>query len=95
MSSEICIACLSDPDQVPQKEWAAFLSAAAHQHPRQSPLFARPEAALGRQPIYVIGRRDGEICAVALISLVPHPLFKMLGRRAFVSAARSVMTRRR
>lgn len=73
MRDEIYVECLPDLNKTQLEQWCAFLATAVHQHPRQSPLFAVPEAALGRQPLYAIGRRDGKICAVALISLVPHP----------------------
>jgi len=73
MQAEICVECLPGLDKAQLEQWSAFLASAAHQHPRQSPLFAVPEAALGRRPLYAVGRRNGEICAVALISLIPHP----------------------
>lgn len=57
-------------------EWQAFLAAAAHQHPRQDPRFARAEQADGMDVLHVMGRDPaGRLVAVALLSLVRHPVW--------------------
>lgn len=73
MQHDICVECLNVLEGGRLEAWERFLTVAEHQHPRQSPLFAGPETALRRKPVYAIGSRGGEICAVALISLIPHP----------------------
>ncbi|MDQ2089676.1 GNAT family N-acetyltransferase [Marimonas arenosa] len=56
-------------------EWRNFLENSPHQHPRQHPAFAEEERALGRRPVFAVGRSGGRVTAAALISLEPHKLF--------------------
>ncbi len=65
-----CLDALTEPQKA---EWVAFLNGAKHQHPRQSPLFARSEQALGHRVVYVSARTQGKVTGVALVSLKPHP----------------------
>jgi hypothetical protein len=56
-------------------EWAAFLAAAQHQHPRQDPRFATIERADGNLALHVTGRdAAGVLRAVGLFTLKRHPL---------------------
>ena len=71
--NDFSLECTADLTAAQVSEWNAFLLAADHQHPRQSPLFASSEKALGRKVVYVSSRVGGKLTAVALISLDPHP----------------------
>lgn len=58
-------------------KWRAFLAAAQHQHPRQDPSFALAERADGRDILFVMGSdATGKLVAVALISLLRHPIWR-------------------
>lgn len=76
MQRDICVECLTVLEGAKLEAWERFVSEAEHQHPRQSTLFAGPEVALGHKPVYAMGSLGGNICAVALISLVPHPFLR-------------------
>lgn len=64
---------LSGPDL---QAYQDFLWSAAHQHPRQDPRFESSDVADGLAVRYVFGRIDGQIRAVALFTLRPHPWIK-------------------
>lgn len=63
------IECRRVLDEDTANDWIAFLNAAARQHPRQSLRYAQVERAIGNEVLYVMGKRDGEIRAIAMISL--------------------------
>lgn len=69
----LSLDCVENLAAAQISEWNAFLDVASHQHPRQSPLFAGSERALGRKVVHVAARAGGKLVAVALISLEPHP----------------------
>lgn len=52
-------------------EWRAFLADAVHQHPRQDPRFAEVERATGNDVLFAIGRKNGQVAAIALFTLEP------------------------
>lgn len=63
-------------DPTTKKEWDMFLLNSKNQHPRQFLVFAETEVALGNDPCFVIGKEKERICAVALVSRVPHRFLK-------------------
>lgn len=63
-------------------EWIEFWKNCRHTHPRQHPDFAEVERALGRTPIYIIGREDGQIKCVAIMSINPLVLKKYFSLEA-------------
>ncbi|MWD29586.1 GNAT family N-acetyltransferase [Aquicoccus sp. SCR17] len=65
------------------QEWEDFWSGAEHQHPRQHPIFAAQEVAKGRKVIFATGRRNSTLCALAVITLVPHAIIPGIWVRAY------------
>lgn len=63
------IECYDDLTGEQIQEWREFVAGCQHQHPRQDPRFADVERALGGTVVFVVARRQGQICAVGLFSL--------------------------
>lgn len=78
------IECLDSLTDAQEAEWRGFIARSCHQHPRQDPRFAAVERAAGRDVVFAIGRRDGQIRAVGLFTLRSSRLVP--GRMAAASA---------
>lgn len=67
---EIVVRTALSPEE--SRKWTAFLERSAHAHPRQDLRMGELERAVGFTPLYVIGSRRGETCAVGLFILRPR-----------------------
>ncbi|MDE9451598.1 GNAT family N-acetyltransferase [Aliiroseovarius sp. Z3] len=67
------IECLQELGPEQKAEWDAFLSASPFQHPRQDHRFAQTERVDGADVLFVLGRVDGALAGVGLLSRTPHP----------------------
>lgn len=74
-------------DSLPEttaQEWDAFLYEAQHAHPRQMRPAAAVVTALGHDVLYVLGRKDGRVCATGLFTMKRSGLIP--GRHAMAEA---------
>ncbi|UWQ16084.1 peptidoglycan bridge formation glycyltransferase FemA/FemB family protein (plasmid) [Aliiroseovarius sp. M344] len=76
------IECLSDLEPEQAAEWDAFLAASPSHHPRQDHRFAQTERQDGAHVMFVLGRIDGALAGVGLLSMTPHPFLKSSYRDA-------------
>lgn len=54
-----------------QRQWRAFWAQCPHSHPRQHFSFGLLERAKGRTPVYLLGRMQGRVVCVAVVSIRP------------------------
>lgn len=78
------IECFDHLSDQQAQEWATFLEASPHGHPRQHPRFAKVEQAMGNSVIFAIGREAGKIVAVGQFTLARNRW--IAGRTAQASA---------
>ena len=54
-----------------RKEWDVYWAASAHSAPRQNASYGDVESSQNRRPVYVTGRKNGELAFIGLYGLTP------------------------
>ncbi|MCK0140617.1 GNAT family N-acetyltransferase [Aliiroseovarius sp. F47248L] len=67
------IECVQELRPEQKAEWDTFLSSSPFQHPRQDHRFAATERIDGADVLFVLGRIDGALTGVGLLSRTRHP----------------------
>ena len=70
------IQCLTELSSEQAAEWDSFLATSPYHHPRQDHRFGQTERVDGSDVLYVMGRQNGALAGVGLLSLERHRYLK-------------------